>query len=133
MLKKIISDKKNDTKNTLSLLQWIPTHHSLTFNLLFLKELKHKVHLSKIVCGTFYFRFRSVFIKVYIFLHQNTWTFWLQNVIIPLKIKIIEKAHTFLLLDLWILSYSKKFWNSMMLVALKAKFWYSEDVNRNPV
>ena len=40
-----------------------PTHHSFTFNLRFLYELKHKVRLSKTVCGIF----RFVFIKVYIF------------------------------------------------------------------
>ena len=38
---------------------------------------KHKVCLSKTVCGIFHFRFRFVFIKVYIFFQQNTWTLWL--------------------------------------------------------
>ena len=47
---------------------------SFTFDLRFLYELKHKVRLSKTVCGIFHFRFRFVFIKVYIFVQQNAWT-----------------------------------------------------------
>ena len=50
-----------------------PTHHSLTFNLRFLYELKLKVRLFKIVFGIFYFRFRFVFIEVYVFVEQNAW------------------------------------------------------------
>ena len=49
-----------------------PTYHS--FNLQFLYEMKHKIRLSKTVCGIFRFRFRLVFIKVYIFVQQNAWT-----------------------------------------------------------
>ena len=74
MLKKIPSDKINGTKNALFFLSRAPTHHSFTFNLRFLYGLKRKVRLSKTVCGTFHFRFRSVFIKVYIFVQQNAWT-----------------------------------------------------------
>ena len=74
MLKKIPSDKINGTKNALFFLSRAPTHHSFTFNLRFLYELKHKVRLSKTVCGIFHFRFRFVFIKVYIFVQQNAWT-----------------------------------------------------------
>ena len=44
-----------------------------TFNIQFLYDLRHKIRLSKIVCGIFHFRFRFVFIKVYIFLQQNAW------------------------------------------------------------
>ena len=73
MLKKIPSDKINGTKNALFFLSRAPTHHSFTFNLRFLHELKRKVHFSKTVCGTFHFRFRFVFIKVYIFVQQNAW------------------------------------------------------------
>ena len=51
-----------------------PTHQSFTFNLRFLYELKQKVCLSKTVCGISHFRFRFVFIKVYIFVQQNAWT-----------------------------------------------------------
>ena len=74
MLKKIPSDKINGTKNALLFLSRAPSHHGFTFNLLFLHELKHKFRLCKTVCGIFYFRFRSVFIKVYIFVQQNTWS-----------------------------------------------------------
>ena len=73
MLKKIPSDKINGTKNALFSLLRAPTHHSFTFNLRFLYELKHKVRLSKTVCGIFHFRFRFVFIKVEIFVQQNAW------------------------------------------------------------
>ena len=74
MLKKFPLDKINGAKNALFFLSRTPTHHSLTFNLRFLYELKHKVRLSKTVCGIFHFRFRLVFIKVYIFVRQNAWT-----------------------------------------------------------
>ena len=73
MLKKIPSDKINGTKNALFFLSRAPTHHSFTFNLRFLYELKHKVRLSKTVCGNFHFRVRFAFIKVYIFVQQNAW------------------------------------------------------------
>ena len=75
MFKKFTSDKVNGTKNVLFLLSQAPTHHSFTFNLRFLYELKHKVRLSKTVCGICYFPFRFIFIKVYIFVQQNAWTF----------------------------------------------------------
>ena len=54
-----------------------PSHHCFSFNLWFLHELKHKVRLSKTVCGIFQFRFRFAFIKVYIFVQQKTCTLWL--------------------------------------------------------
>ena len=75
MLREIPSDKINCTKNVLFFLSRAPTHHSFTFNLRFLYELKHKVRLSKTVCGIFHFRSRFVFIKVYIFVQENAWTF----------------------------------------------------------
>ena len=74
MLKKVLSDKVNGTKKALFFLSRAPTHHSFTFNLRFLYQLKHKVCLYKTVCGIFHFRFRFVFIKVYIFVQQNAWT-----------------------------------------------------------
>ena len=79
MLKKIPLDKINGTKNDFVFLLRSPTHHSFAFyfNLRFLHELKHKAHLSKIMCRTFHFRFRFIFFKVYIFVQQNTWTLWL--------------------------------------------------------
>ena len=74
ILKKFLSDKINGTKNALFFLSRAPTHHSFTFNLRFLYELKHKVGLSEILCEIFHFQFRFVFIKVYIFVQQNAWT-----------------------------------------------------------
>ena len=44
----------------------------------------------------------------------------LKNVIIPFKIKIIEKPHTVLLPDIWFLSCNKKFENSMISAWVKA-------------
>ena len=73
MLKEIPSNKINGTKTAFFFPSRAPTHHSFTFNLQFLYELKHNVRLSKIVCGIFHFRFRFVFIKAYIFVQQNTW------------------------------------------------------------
>ena len=115
MLKKFPSDKKNGTNDAIFFLSLAPIHHSLTFNLWFLYELKYKVCLSKIVCGIFHFRFRFVFIKVYVFVQQNAWTLWLSKVIISFKIKIIAKPHMVLLPDLWFLCCNKKFENSMYL------------------
>ena len=74
MLTKFPLEKTNGTKNYLFFLLQAPTHHSFTFNLRFLYELKHKVRFSKTVsCEIFHFRFRFVFIKVYIFVQQNAW------------------------------------------------------------
>ena len=61
----------SSTKNVVFFLSWAPTHHSFTFKLRFLYELKLKVRASKSVCGIFHFRFCLVFIKVYIFVQQN--------------------------------------------------------------
>ena len=74
MLKKVPSEKINDTKSALFFLLQDPTHHSFTFNLRFLYELKPKVRLSKTICGIFHFRFCFVFIKNYIFVQQNSST-----------------------------------------------------------
>ena len=54
---------------------YFASSNSFTFNLRFLYELKHKVRLSETTCVVFYFGFRFVFIKVYILVQQNTWTF----------------------------------------------------------
>ena len=70
MLKKFSSDKINGTKNALFFLSRALTHHSFTFNLRFLYELKPKVRLSKTVCGIFHFRFR-----LHGLFEQNAWTF----------------------------------------------------------
>ena len=74
-IKKIPLDRQNKgyKKCPLFLLR-APTHHSFIFNLQLLYELKHKVRLSENVCGIFHFRFLSVFIKVYIFVQQNSST-----------------------------------------------------------
>ena len=114
MLKKFPFGKINVTKDALFFLSRVPTHYNFTFNLQFLYELKHKDHVSKTVCGIFHFRFRLVFIKVYIFVQQKARTLCLKNVICPFKIKILEKPHTVLLPDLWFLSSNKKFKNSMI-------------------
>ena len=71
MLKKFPSDKINGTKKCPLFSSGAPTHYSFTFNVRFLYELKHKVRLSKTVCGIFHFRFRFVLIKVYIFVQRN--------------------------------------------------------------
>ena len=59
MLKNIPLGKINGAKNTLFFLSRAPTYHSFTFNLQFFYELKHKVRLSKTLCGIFHFRFRN--------------------------------------------------------------------------
>ena len=74
MLKKLPSYKINGTKNAFCYLSRVQTHQSFTFNLQFLYELKHKVRFSKTVGEIFNFRSRFIFIKVYIFVQQNTWT-----------------------------------------------------------
>ena len=74
MLKNFPSDKINVTNNTLFFLSRASTHHSFTFNLGLLYELKHNVFVSKSVCGIFYFGFRLGFIKVNIFDQQKAWT-----------------------------------------------------------
>ena len=71
MLKKLPSDKINGSKNVLYFLLRARTHHSFTFSLPFLYELKHKVHLSKTVCGISHFKYPFTFIKVFIFVQQN--------------------------------------------------------------
>ena len=70
MLKKFPSAKINGT-NVFFFLSRAPTHHSFTFNLRFVYELKHKVPVSKTVCGISHFRFRFVFIKVYVSAQQK--------------------------------------------------------------
>ena len=65
MLKKVPLDKISGTKNASFLISQAPTHHSFSFNLQFLYELKHKVHFSQTICGIFHFRFGFAFIKVY--------------------------------------------------------------------
>ena len=54
-VKKIFFGQNKQDKNALFFLSQAPTHHSVTFDLRFLYELKHKVHLSKTVSGIFHF------------------------------------------------------------------------------
>ena len=77
ILEKLFLDKINGTKNALFFLLRTPTHHSFTFNLWFLYELKHKVCLSITGCEIFNFWFSFIFIKIYIFVQRNAWTIWL--------------------------------------------------------
>ena len=111
----IIINKINVTKTALFSLSRVPAYHRFNFNSQFLYELKHMVHLCKTVYEIFHFQFRLVFINFYIyFFQQKPWLVWLSNVIIPFKIKIIQKSLTVLLSDLWFLRCSKKFENSMI-------------------
>ena len=111
MLKKFSSNKINGTKNVLFLLSRDPTHHSFTFNLRFLNELKHKIRLSKTVRGNFHFRFHFVLFKfMFLFSKMFNEIHGLFDFIIPFKIKIIEKPHTVLLQDLWFLNCNFEIW-----------------------
>ena len=74
MLKEFPLDKIKGRKNALFLVSLASTHHSLTFNLRFLQELNHKSRLSKTAYEIFHFRIGFVFIKVYIYVQQITWT-----------------------------------------------------------
>ena len=51
---KNVPEKINGTKNAVFFLCHL-IYHNFIFNLRFLYELKHKVHLSKTVCGIFHF------------------------------------------------------------------------------
>ena len=75
--KKISFGQNKRYKNTLFLLSRAPTHYSFIFDLRFLFELKQKVRLSKTTCWIFHFRSCFVSIKVYIFVRQNAWAFWI--------------------------------------------------------
>ena len=67
MLKSFPSGKMNNTKNVLFFLSQAPAHHSYTFNLRFLYEMKHKVSLSKIEWN-FHFFDSALFLLKIIFL-----------------------------------------------------------------
>ena len=107
ILKKIALDK---------MLQKMHSFSSVSSNSSFLLLICYsfKVNLSKSVCDIFQLWFCFVFIKIYIFVQHKPWTLWLQIVIIPFKIRIVENPLTLLLPDLWLLSCKKKFWNSMI-------------------
>ena len=67
ILKNIPSEKINSTKNAPFFSFTSSNSSQFYLNLWFLHELKHKVLLSKTLCGIFHFWFRFVLIKVYIF------------------------------------------------------------------
>ena len=82
--------------------------------------------ISLKLCEMFDLWFCLIFMKVYIFVQQKVLTLWLYNIIIPFKIKVIEKPLTVLLLDLWFLSCKKKFEKSVIsewVGALKILTW----------
>ena len=93
MLKKIPLDKINGTKNALFLLSWVPTHHS--FNLQFLYELKHKVRLSKTLCGFSIFDSASFLLKFILFFKKNYELFDFKTSLILSKLKNREATHSF--------------------------------------
>ena len=94
-VKRFPSDKINITKTAVFL------SNLSNFNLQFLYQLMHMVYLSKTVCGIFHFQFCFIFIEIYIFVQQNMFVlFDFKNVIIPFKIKVIEKIYIVLLPDL---------------------------------
>ena len=73
MLEKASFGQNKKYKKCTFFLSPAPTHQSLTLNLRFLYEVKHKVCFSKTVSWIFHFRFRFVLIKVNIFVQQNAW------------------------------------------------------------
>ena len=58
MLKKFSFGQNKQYKKFPLFFSRAPTHHSFTYNSRFLCDLKHKVRLSKSVCGIFHNRFR---------------------------------------------------------------------------
>ena len=64
-------DKISVTKNALFFVLRARSHHVFTFNWRFLYELKHMVSISKSIPGILHFRFRFVFMKVYVFSQQK--------------------------------------------------------------
>ena len=101
--------KNKRYKKVLVFLSRSSTHHGFTFNSRFLNELKHRVRFTRSLCEIFHFRFHFSFIKVYIIVQQKAWTLWLESVVIPFKIKIIEKPHTLLLPYLWFWAATRTF------------------------
>ena len=100
MLKKFPSDKKNDKRNVLLFLSRVRTHHSFTFNMQSLDELKHKLRRSKRVCEIFYFNFHFIFIKAYIFVLEKTGSLTLKRCNSFKNQNNRKATHTHFLLDL---------------------------------
>ena len=110
----------------------VPTHYSFTFNLWFLYELMHKVHLSETVKEYSHFRFHFFFQKSLFFIFYFLFCFVLFLVSFSfcffrflllvnkmhglfdfktanLLSKLIKKPQAYLLLDLFFLGCGKKF------------------------
>ena len=71
--------KINGTKIALFFLSRAPTHHSFTFSLGLLYEMKHKVRFSKTISRIFHFRFCFVFITHGLFDLKTSNSFENQN------------------------------------------------------
>ena len=72
MLKRILSERLNGTKNALFFLSQAPAHRRFTFNFQFLFELKSKVRLFKTVCRNFHLWENSdLFLLKFIFLFNK--------------------------------------------------------------
>ena len=78
MLKKFPSEKINGTKNTLFFLWQTQTHHSFTFNLQFLDELKHKVRSLKLFVVFYIFDSVSLLLKFIFFFNKMHGLFYLE-------------------------------------------------------
>ena len=119
LFKKFPSDKVNGTKNALF---FIREHQLITVLLLICDSyMSWGTRFASLKLRVVFSIFDSVsFLLKFVFVQQNAWTLWLQKIIIPFKIKIIEKPHTFLLLDLWFLSCNMKFYNSMISATVGA-------------
>ena len=109
----------------------VPTHYSFTFNLWFLYELMHKVHLSETVKEYSHFRFHFFFQKSLFFIFYFLFCFvlflvffgfFLRFLLLVNKMhglfdfktanllsKLIKKPQAYLLLDLFFLGCGKKF------------------------
>ena len=80
------------------------------------------VSLKIKTCAGFYtFDSASFLLKFSFSFQKKTWTLWPQNIVIPFKIKIMEvTAHTFFCSQMWFLSCSKTFENSLISVWARA-------------
>ena len=91
--KKFPSDKINISKHALFLLLWATTHHSFTFNLRFLFELKHKLISLKMCVEFSIFDSASFLLKFMFLFNKKHWLF--SFLIITFKIKTVEKTSSF--------------------------------------
>ena len=65
---------KNERQEKCTLLFRVPSRHSFPFNSQFLYALENKFRFCKSVYGISRFQLHFVFIRVYIFVQQKTWT-----------------------------------------------------------